>query len=210
MRITVTAATQDELAEAVSDIAKVMESYFVDYQGMSKEEAEGYYRVSVEDFDGRDNPSDKLITVKAEMAYEEFQTVEQRLNSIVDKLDPTSYFEAETSGRFVAVVDMNYKPEPEDSVVNYTNVESAVNKVLRQVSSSLNEDFKVTDLFISVPKNDGRQTYRIYVDAESDSYETMAYTDVDKDEVISVAQMKADMSDDLYGKLINNVVPKKD
>lgn len=210
MRITITAATQDELAETVSDIAQVMESYFVDYQGMSKEEAEGYYRVSVEDFDGRDNPSDKLITVEAEMTYEEFQTVERRLNSIVDKLDPTSYFEAETSGRFVAVVDMNYEPEQEDDVVNYTNVESAVNKVLRQVSSSLNEDFKVTDLFISTPKEDGRQTYRIYIDAESDSYETMAYTDVNKDEVLSVAQMKADMSDDLYGKLINNVVPKKD
>lgn len=210
MRITVTAATQDELAEAVSDIAQILESYFVEYQGMSEEEAEGYYRVSVEDFDGRDNSSDKLITVEAEMTYEEFQTVEQRLNFIVDKLDPTSYFEAETSGRFVAVVDMNYEPEPEDDVVNYTNVESAVNKVLRQVSSSLNEDFKVTDLFISTPKEDGRQTYRIYVDAESDSYETMAYTDVDKAEVLSVAQMKADMSDDLYGKLINNVVPKED
>lgn len=210
MRITVTAATQDELAETVSDIAQVLESYFVDYQGMSSKEAEGYYRVSVEDFDGRDNPSDKLITVEAEMTYEEFQTVERRLNSIVDKLDPTAYFEAETTGRFVAIVDMNYEPEPEDSVVNYTNVESAVNKVLRQVSSSLNEDFKVTDLFISTPKEDGRQTYRIYVDAESDSYETMAYTDVDKDEVLSVAQMKADMSDDLYGKLINNVVPRKE
>lgn len=210
MKITVKAATQDELAEAVSDIAQILESYFVEYQGMSEEEAEGYYRVSVEDFDGRDNSSDKLITVEAEMTYEEFQTVERRLNSVVDKLDPTSYFEAATSGRFVAVVDMNYEPETEDSVVNYANVESAVNKVLRQVSSSLNEDFKVTDLFISTPKEGGRQTYRIYVDAESDSYETMAYTDVDKDEVLSVAQMKADMSDDLYGKLINNVVPKKD
>lgn len=210
MKITVQAATQDELAEAVSDIAQVLESYFVDYQGMSKEEAEGYYRVSVEDFDGRDNPSDKLVTVEAEMTYEEFQTVERRLNSIVDKLDPTAYFETETSGRFVAVVDMSYEPEPEDNVVNYANVEPAVNKVLRQVSSSLNEDFEVTDLFISTPKEDGRQTYRIYVDAESDSYETMAYTDVDKDEVLSVAQMKADMSDDLYGKLINNVVPRKE
>ena len=210
MKITVQAATQDELAEAVSDIAQVLESYFVDYQGMSKEEAEGYYRVSVEDFDGRDNPSDKLVTVEAEMTYEEFQKVEQRLNSIVDKLDPTAYFEAETTGRFVAVVDMSYEPEPEDNVVNYANVEPAVNKVLRQVSSSLDEDFKVTDLFISTPKKDGRQTYRIYVDAESYSYETMAYTDVDKDEVLSVAQMKADMSDDLYGKLINNVVPRKE
>lgn len=210
MKITVQAATQDELAEAVSDIAQVLESYFVDYQGMSKEEAEEYYRVSVEDFDGRDNPSDKLVTVEAEMTYEEFQTVEQRLNLIVDKLDPTAYFEAETTGRFVAVVDMSYEPEPEDNVVNYANVEPAVNKVLRQVSSSLDEDFKVTDLFISTPKEDGRQTYRIYVDAESDSYETMAYTDVDKDEVLSVAQMKADMSDDLYGKLINNVVPREE
>ena len=210
MKITVKAATQDELAEAVSDIAHVMESYFVDSEGVSRKAAEKYYRVSVDDFDGRDNSSDKLITVEAEMTYEEFLTVKSRLDSIVDKLDPTSYFDAETSGRFVAVVDMNYEPEPEDDVVNYANVESAVNKVLRQVSASLDEDFKVTDLFISTPKEEGRQTYRIYVDAESDSYETMAYTDVDKDEVLSVAQMKADMSDDLYGKLINNVVPKKD
>lgn len=195
----------DEVAEVTSKVSSIMEDYFVEYEGLSKEEAEQWYRVTLE----QQGTGTYLIRVQAEIGYDEFQIVEPDLNKAVQSVDKGAYFDAETPGVFVCVIDTNENKEEEDNdpIFNRKNAKEAAESAVRQVSKSLGEDLKVTECEIGTdPEDDG--VFRVFVTAENDEYEALAYVDLYKSETFSVPQLKADLIENLYSKLMNAVVHK--
>lgn len=219
MKITVRAASGhdrvdsvESVAEVVSNVADIIKTYFVQQYGMSDDEADESYQVSMEPA----GEGTYRISVNAEFGYDEFSQVAPQLNEALAEVDPEAYFDAEQPGIFSAVVRTNKEEaEASDPVFNESNVRSAVESVLRQISSKLNEKFSIEDLYVQdnstfeEDEGEDRDLVRVFVEAVSDSYQTMAYVDMYRSETFSVAQMKADLSEDLYSKLINAVVPRK-
>lgn len=218
MKITVRAASDavdsvESVAEVVSNVADVVKSFFVDQYGMDDDEADESYSVSMEPA----GDGSYRISVNAEFGYDEFAQIAAKLNEALAEVDSEAYFDAEQPGIFSAVVNTKSSSDTEqDPVFNEKNVRSAVVSVLKQLSAKLGEQFSVEDLFIQ----DNSVLYdeeddmdpdlvRIFVEAVSDSYQTMAYVDLYRFDTFSVAQMKADLSDELYSKLMNAVVPKE-
>ena len=215
MKRMIKSATMDELAEVVADVTSTVEKYFEEFEGLSKEESKEYYRVEVDDFDtGNDSDRVKKITLYAEMGYEDFSYIANELSKSVQSIDPDSYFDVEDTGVFSAFVNLNYKPKEQDSIFNNKNIDPVVDMVCRQVSKALDEDFEVEECYISDPYysvngSPDEDHVRIYVTIESDSHESLAYVDFFKSDVVSLQQVKMDLTDELYSKLINNVVNKE-
>ena len=195
----------DEVAEVTSKVSSIMEDYFVEYEGLSKEEADQWYRVTLE----KQEQGKYLIRIQAEIGYDEFQIVEPDLDKAVQSVDKDAYFDAETAGVFVCVIDTNENKEEEDSdpIFNRKNAKEAADSAVRQVSKSLGEDLKVTECEIDTDPDDD-DVFRVFVTAENDEYEALAYVDLFKSETFSVPQLKADLIENLYSKLMNAVVHK--
>ena len=214
MKRVIKSATMDEFAEVVADVTDAVEWYFEEFEGVSKSDAKGFYDVEVDDFDtGDDLDKVKKITLRSEMNYEDFLLISDRVNRAVQSIDPNSYFDAEDTGVFSALVNLNYKPKEQDPIFNNKNIDPVVDMVCRQVSKAIDEDFKVEECYIadpyySVNEEPDEDRVRIYVTIESDSYESLAYVDFDKSDVVSLQQVKMDLTDELYSKLINSVVSK--
>lgn len=214
MKRVIKSATMDDLAEAVANVSSVVENFFEDIEGMSSEEAKEYYHVDVDDFkyehvDGKF----KKITVSAEMNLEDFLLIEPALNKAVQSVDPDSYFEPVTSGTFEAVVALSKKEKKEDPIFNHKNIDSAVELVAKQVSKAIGEDFRVEECYIADPyynvnEEEDENHVRIFVTIESESYESLAFVDFYKDDVVSAQQVRMDLMDELYTKLINSVVER--
>ena len=88
-----------------------------------------------------------------------------------------------------------------------------VDSVARQLGKALDEDFEVTEFDIADPYYTSDEDYdedlvRVFVAVESDSYESLAFVDFYKSEVVSLQQVKMDLMDQLYSKLVNSVVSK--
>ena len=214
MKRVIKSATMDEFAEVVADVTDAVEWYFEEFEGVSKSDAKDFYDVEVDDFDtGDDLDKVKKITLRSEMNYEDFLLISDRVNRAVQSIDPNSYFDAEDTGVFSALVNLNYKPKEQDPIFNNKNIDPVVDMVCRQVSKAIDEDFKVEECYIadpyySVNEEPDEDRVRIYVTIESDSYESLAYVDFDKSDVVSLQQVKMDLTDELYSKLINSVVSK--
>ena len=199
----------DSIASCIADITDALNAYF-ESQGMSKSEAKDMYTVQLE----RGDEGEKIITVFCEMNYSEFSSIAPKLNNAVQKLDKDSYFDAVEAGVFQAVVDSPAKPANEDPIFNDSNIKPVVERILRQISNQFGEKLNLDDLYYTAdgyvgPGGDDPDLVRIFVEASGSTLETMAYVDMRKSETYSVTQMKADLADELYGKLINATVSKE-
>lgn len=214
MKRLVVSTTMDDVGSVVADITSVVEDYFEMYEGIPKDEAQEYYRVEVDDF--RYKNSDvkaKKITLYAEMSLEDFYLAEKDLNEAVQKLDSDAYFEPVTAGEFICIVVLDRPVKKEDRIFNHKNIDHVVESVVRQLGKALDEEFTVTEVDIADPYYVSDEDYdedmvRIFVSVESDSYESLAYVDFYKSEVVSSLQVKMDLVDQLYSKLVNSVVSK--
>lgn len=195
----------DEVAEVTSEVSSIVERYFVEYEGLTKEEAEQWYEVTLEQLE----QGKYQIRIQAEMGYSDFLTIESDLDKAVQSVDEDAYFDAETTGVFVCVIDTNDEPKEEDSdpIFNRKNAKEAADSAVRQVSKSLGEDLKVTECEIDTDPEDD-DVFRVFVTAENDEYEALAYVDLFRSETFSVPQLKADLIENLYSKLMNSVVHK--
>lgn len=214
MKRVIKSATMDEFAEVVADVTDAVEWYFEEFEGVPKSDSKDFYDVEVEDFNtGNDSDRVKKITLRSEMNYEDFLLISDKVNKAVQSIDPDSYFDAEDTGVFSALVNLNYKPKEQDPIFNNKNIDPVVDRVCRQVSKALDENFEVEECYIadpyySVNEEQDDNNVRIYVTIESESYESLAYVDFDKSDVVSLQQVKMDLTDELYNKLINSVVSK--
>lgn len=214
MKRLVVSATMDDVGSVVADITSVVEDYFETYEGVPKDEAQEYYRVEVDDFQYENlDVKAKKITLYAEMGLEDFYLVEKDLNEAVQKLDSDAYFEPVSGGEFTCVVVLDRPVKKEDRIFNHRNLDSVVESVTRQLGKALDEDFAVTEIEIADPYYVSDEDYdedmvRIFVSVESDTYESLAFVDFYKSEVVSLQQVKMDLTDQLYSKLVNSVVSK--
>lgn len=214
MKRLVVSATMDDVGSVVADITSVVEDYFETYEGIPNDEAQEYYRVEVDDFQYKNSDvKAKKITLYAEMSLEDFYLAEKDLNEAVQKLDSDAYFEPVTAGEFICIVVLDRPVKKEDRIFNHKNIDHVVESVARQLGKALDEEFTVTEVDIADPYYVSDEDYdedmvRIFVSVESDSYESLAYVDFYKSEVVSSLQVKMDLVDQLYSKLVNSVVSK--
>lgn len=214
MKRLVVSATMNDVGNVVADITSVVEDYFDRYEGIPKDEAQEYYRVEVDDFQYRNlDAKAKKITLHAEMGLEDFYRVEEKLNKAVQKLDSDAYFEPVTAGEFICIVVLDRPVKKEDRIFNRKNIDHVVESVARQLGKALDEEFAVTEVDIADPYYVSDEDYdedlvRVFVAVESDSYESLAFVDFYKSEVVSSLQVKMDLADQLYSKLVNSVVSK--
>lgn len=214
MKRLVVSTTMDDVGSVVADITSVVEDYFEMYEGIPKDEAQEYYRVEVDDFQYKNSDvKAKKITLYAEMSLEDFYLAEKDLNEAVQKLDSDAYFEPVTAGEFICIVVLDRPVKKEDRIFNHKNIDHVVESVARQLGKALDEEFTVTEVDIADPYYVSDEDYdedmvRIFVSVESDSYESLAYVDFYKSEVVSSLQVKMDLVDQLYSKLVNSVVSK--
>ena len=197
-------------AECASEVSDIVLNMFME-EGYSRSEAQQSFRVSLDSVSG----TEKRITLAAEISYDEFASIESELDAAVQKVDADAYFDAETSGRYVAVLDFSESDKAQDAIFNDENIRPVVERVLKQLDKQFNDTFSITDLYYSAEgyyaayeKDDNDDLVRIYVEASGSKYETMAYVDMYKSETLSVSQMKADLTDELYRKLVNGMVSK--
>lgn len=200
------------LSTVIADISDVMTEYFETYYGMSRDEAEEYFEVYVEDEPNISSSSGvaKRVTVRAEVGYEDFNYVSSKLNKAVQTLDKNSYFDAVDAGEYVAVVSSNADKDVQDDPIFSQSVAADVAaKVAKQISSDVDEKFEVTECYVYVPEDDEDDSVNVYVAVESSSSESLAVVSFEKDDVVSVQQFKMDLTEELYTKLINSIVPKE-
>lgn len=197
-------------AECASEVSDIVLNMFME-EGYSRSEAQESFRVSLDSV----SDTEKRITLAAEISYDEFASIESKLDAAVQKVDADAYFDAETSGRYVAVLDFSESDKTQDAIFNDENIRPVVERVLKQLDKQFDDAFTITDLYYSAEgyyaadeKDDNDDLVRIYVEASGSKYETMAYVDMYKSETLSVSQMKADLTDELYRKLVNGMVSK--
>lgn len=197
-------------AECASEVSDIVLNMFMK-EGYSRSEAQESFRVSLDSV----SDTEKRITLAAEISYDEFASIESELDAAVQKADADAYFDAETSGRYVAVLDFSESEKEQDAIFNDQNIRPVVERVLKQLDKQFDDTFSVTDLYYSAEgyyaadeQDDNDDLVRIYVEASGSKYETMAYVDMYKSETLSVSQMKADLTDELYRKLVNAMVSK--
>lgn len=197
-------------AECVSEVSDIVLNMFMG-EGYSRSEALQSFHVSLDSV----SDTEKRITLAAEISYDEFASIESQLDAAVQSVDEDAYFDAETSGRYVAVLDFSKSDKAEDAIFNDQNIRPVVERVLKQLDKQFDDTFSLTDLYYSVEgyyaadeQDDNDDLVRIYVEASGKKYDTMAYVDMYKSETLSVSQMKADLTDELYRKLVNGMVSK--
>lgn len=197
-------------AECASEVSDIVLNMFME-EGYSRSEAQESFRVSLDSV----SDTEKRITLAAEISYDEFASIESELDAAVQKVDANAYFDAETSGRYVAVLDFSESETEHDAIFNDENIRPVVERVLKQLDKQFDDTFSLTDLYYSAEgyyaadeQDDNDDLVRIYVEASGSKYETMAYVDMYKSETLSVSQMKADLTDELYRKLVNGMVSK--
>jgi hypothetical protein len=197
-------------AECASEVSSIVENMFMQ-KGYSRSEARSSFNVSLDSVSDKE----KRITLAAELSYDEFSSIEQQLDAAVQSVDKNAYFDAETSGRYVAVLDFSESNKAEDAIFNDQNIRPVVERVLKQLDKQFDDTFSITDLYYNAEgyyapddQDDNDDLVRIYVEASGNKYDTMAYVDMYKSETLSVSQMKADLTDELYRKLVNAMVSK--
>lgn len=197
-------------AECAGEVSDIVLNMFME-EGYSRSEAQQSFRVSLDSV----SDTEKRITLAAEISYDEFASIESELDAAVQKVDANAYFDAETSGRYVAVLDFSESETEHDAIFNDENIRPVVERVLKQLDKQFDDTFSITDLYYSAEgyyaadeQDDNDDLVRIYVEASGSKYETMAYVDMYKSETLSVSQMKADLTDELYRKLVNGMVSK--
>ena len=197
-------------AECASEVSDIVLNMFME-EGYSRSEAQQSFRVSLDSV----SDTEKRITLTAEISYDEFASIESELDAAVQKVDADAYFDAETSGRYVAVLDFSESEKAQDAIFNDENIRPVVERVLKQLDKQFDDTFSITDVYYSAEgyyaadeQDDNDDLVRIYVEASGSKYETMAYVDMYKSETLSVSQMKADLTDELYRKLVNGMVSK--
>lgn len=197
-------------AECVSEVSDIVLNMFME-EGYSRSEALQSFRVSLDSV----SDTEKRITLAAEISYDEFASIESELDAAVQSVDEDAYFDAETSGRYVAVLDFSKSDKAEDTIFNDQNIKPVVARVLKQLDKQFDDTFSLTDLYYNAEgyyapndQDDNDDLVRIYVEASGSKYDTMAYVDMYKSETLSVSQMKADLTDELYRKLVNGMVSK--
>lgn len=197
-------------AECASEVSDIVLNMFMK-EGYSRSEAQESFRVSLDSV----SDTEKRITLAAEISYDEFASIESELDAAVQKADADAYFDAETSGRYVAILDFSESEKEQDAIFNDQNIRPVVERVLKQLDKQFDDTFSVTDLYYSAEgyyaadeQDDNDDLVRIYVEASGSKYDTMTYVDMYKSETLSVSQMKADLTDELYRKLINGMVSK--
>lgn len=198
------------LSTAIADISDVMTEYFETYYDMSRDEAEEYFEVYVEDEPNVNSSSGvaKRVTVRAEVGYEDFNYVSSKLNQAVQAVDKNSYFDAVDAGKYVAVVsNISDSGSQDDPIFSQSVAADVADKVAKQISSDVDEKFDVTECYVSVPEDE--DDVNVYVAIESDSSESLAVVSFDKNDVVSVQQFKMDLTEELYTKLVNSIVPKE-
>ena len=197
-------------AECAGEVSDIVLNMFME-EGYSRSEAQQSFRVSLDSV----SDTEKHITLAAEISYDEFASIESELDAAVQKVDANAYFDAETSGRYVAVLYFSESETEHDAIFNDENIRPVVERVLKQLDKQFDDTFSITDLYYSAEgyyaadeQDDNDDLVRIYVEASGSKYETMAYVDMYKSETLSVSQMKADLTDELYRKLVNGMVSK--
>lgn len=213
-RVIIQRDIMDDVAVAIADITEIVEQYFYESEGFTRQKSHDYFTI-VLDTDGTEIPRDNdfkkgeevRIILRAEMLYEDFVSIVDKLNSAVQKIDADAYFDAYDIGIYVCTISLNNSKASEHTIVNQKNVEYAVDRTIKQVNNSLDETFKLIEVYLSEDpnNNDDHDLVRIYVEAQSKDYETLAYMDIRKSDIISVQQLKADIIDEMYSKLINAV-----
>ena len=180
-------------------------------EGYSRSEALQSFRVSLDSV----SDTEKRITLAAEISYDEFASIESELDAAVQSADEDAYFDTETSGRYVAVLDFSNSDKTQDAIFNDKNIRPVIERVLKQLDKQFEDTFSITDLYYNAEgyyaadeQDDNDDLVRIYVEASGSKYDTMAYVDMYKSETLSVSQMKADLTDELYRKLVNGMVSK--
>lgn len=197
-------------AECASEVSDIVLNMFME-EGYSRSEAQESFRVSLDSV----SDTEKRITLAAEISYDEFASIESELDAAVQKADADAYFDAETSGRYVAVLNFSKSDKAQDAIFNDENIRPVVERVLKQLDKQFDDTFSITDLYYNAEgyyaadeQDDNDDLVRIYVEASGKKYDTMAYVDMYKSETLSVSQMKADLTDELYRKLVNGMVSK--
>ena len=204
-------SNMDAAADCAADVYDVMMNYLKS-EGFSEQEALDTFEVELESV----NASKKKIILHAEISYESFMEVAPKLNEAVQAADADAYFDAMQPGIYECVLNFDKaEKQNQNPIFNDSNIKPVVEKVLKKVSNKLGEDFELTDMYYNAEgykapneADDNDDLVRLYVEAESKSYDTMCYVDMYKSDTISVAQMKADLAAELYSKLINAIAAK--
>lgn len=202
MKRLIKAASMDPIGEAVSKVSAIVEDYFVEHEGLTKEAAHDYFEVHLRNLED----GVKEIHVNAELSYDEFSSIAPDLNEAVQKADEDAYFDAITSGRYVCVLETIKNPE--DPIFNKKNVQKAADFAINRVNESLGTNFAVDDVYINMEADydeNGYPVIEMLVGAYDDNAVTYAKYLVSKDEVSSAHQLVEDLKDYFYSMFINNV-----
>ena len=202
MKRMIKSASMDPIGEAVSKVSAIVEDYFVEHEGLTKESAHEYFEVYLKSLED----GVKEIHVNAELSYEEFTRIAPELNAAVQKVDEDAYFDAITSGRYVCVLETIKKPE--DPIFNKKNVQKAADFAIDRVNQSLGTNFAVDDVYVDMEADydeNGYPVIELFAGAYDDNAVTYARYRVSKDEVSSAHQLVEDLKDDFYSMFINNV-----
>ena len=168
-----------KIDKAVKDLENILEKYY-EKQGYEKEELKqlGLYRIDI-----KPNTAHQYtdIYIYAEMSFDDFIEEQSSWNKIVEQLDESAYFDAESSGVFVARVywdtlDIN-------DVLSQQNLNKFGNAICFDLDEEFGEDVFLDD--ISYDSNSQRlnievsgYTYKSSANVKVYAYDVETYQDL--------------------------------
>lgn len=163
---------------------------------------------------GFDNPSnlyevsysDDTIELSADFTLDDFIKIKPRLDDEIRKLSPDSAFYELEPGKFVANIGDDDKGDilENDEIFNLPNVMTSIEPTIDLVEKQIGDKFEIDQISIDTVNGD-QDTVRVFIEISGEIYSSIAYQDFDVDDVKSTAELKADFTDTMYRRLINNL-----
>lgn len=199
---------KEQLAEVMGKLYTTMFDWLTGEDGgYDESEADDLFNLETE----TDEYGDTIIRLNAEISYEGFMDIAPELNKIVETIDPEAYFDAETSGRYICILNTGNHPEREVGRFKESKFENACvdagNKVMKEVG-----DVKLEDSFTlgaaDVDENLEDGIARCYYEIQGRKYESGAYIDIDVSDLVSATELRYEVSDAMYSALMENLATR--
>ena len=166
---------------------------------------------------GFDNPSnlyevsyyDDTIELSADFTLDDFIKIKPRLDGEIRKVSPDSDFYELEPGKFIANLGDDDKGDilENDEIFNLPNVMTSIEPTIELVEKQIGDKFEIDQISIDTVNYDS-DSVRVYIEISGEIYSSVAYQDFYIDDVKSTAELKADFTDTMYRRLINNLREK--
>lgn len=204
MKITVIKASTDLNAYDIDACLKELDAAVYSYMsGLGFSNPKEWYDIYEED---------DCIRLNAELSFEEFSLIADKLDSIVQKLEKDAYFDCIEPGIFLAnISDEDYDDDLEnDQFFNKNTVENAVNKIVQMIDDKMHDDFNIDsiEIYKSNYDDENDDAINMYVDISSDKYTSLGYAIIYRSTVKSISDLIDKLKNSLYFRLLNNMEHK--